>query len=535
MPIKTGFPSIDKTHLEGISPEELDPEIHSWSMYKTFLYMNKGFMNETAVYDSTGEHSKTELVDNIKRYASAMIAAKVIPGRSKIFVAMANSFEMVSVVMAANSIGVKVFFLNYLDSDSELLEKFKSGGATLLFKAGEVYRFGSTTNAESTEAFLANGDGVTYLQRAIKAMDRFSDYDDEPTIFLQTSGSTSVPKILPFKNSAIYATMLFALHSTRIENHDPVNRKLMTILSARLPFGFMTGFIPILWGQEVVFASGARPEDIAQYYKYNAFLIFGTPVLLQAMMKLTPKDADLSSLKRFYSSGLSTPEDLYPAAAEFFRAHNCTAKICNNYGFGEGLGIGTASDTVEHLPGTSGKFYIGPNWCIVDDNMCEVKYGESGELIVNSPTLCEGYFNNPEATAEAFIVFRDKTYFKTGDYVSVDEAGYVRYLGRKKRFFQPTGADDKVSCEMIEKCIYELDFIEQAAVIPVTVEGATVGRAFISLKDNSILNKCEVESIVKQHFCKCLKKYQIPANVVVLDKLPIMASGKIDYRLLAKL
>lgn len=528
--VKTGFPSIDKTHLVGIPQEELHPEIHNWSMYKTFMKMNEGYMDQSAVYDNDGEHSKESLVVTIKSYACSLLELNVKCGASAIAMAVPNSFSMVAIVMAANALAVKVFFLDYLDPIETLLEKAKGIGAKFLFTQDAIYNVSSGLSI--TWKIFEHSLGYGYEERIDSILEKFECWD-KPLIFLQTSGSTSVPKVLPFTNSAIYATMLFALNSTKIENHHPTKRKLMTILSARLPFGFMTGFVPILWGQEVVFASGAKPEDIAQYYKYNAFLIFGTPVLLQAMMKLTPKNADLSSLYKFYSSGLSTPEELYPAAKEFFKAHNSKAKICNNYGFGEGLGIGTASDTVEHLPGTSGKFYIGPEWVIVDDNMNEVKYGEAGELIVKSPTLCEGYLDNPEATAEAFMQFRDEIYFKTGDYVSVDEAGYVSYLGRKKRFFQPTGAGDKVSCEMIEKVLYEIDFVDQAAVVPVQdANGVTYGKAFVAIKNGAIVDDDEALSIIQQYFDFRLKDFQIPKDIVFLDKLPLMASGKIDYRLL---
>ncbi len=535
---KTGYPSIDKIHLAGIPADELEPKIYPYSMYKTFLLMNAGYMDNSAVFDNNGEHGKKELVLAIKNCAAAMIGALVRPGESSVAVAMPNSFEMVAVVMAANAIGVKVFFLDYLDSMKVLVDKASKNGDVLLFYKDTVFNLKKgITSADGTMALASFPSMFSDhdADEAMEAIEQYSNYD-EPLIFLQTSGSTSIPKVLPFKNSAIYATMLFALHSTRIENYDPVNRKLMTLLSARLPFGFMTGFVPILWGQEVVFASGVSPQDIAQYYKYNAFLIFGTPVLLQAMMKLTPPDADLSSLQKFYSSGLSTPEELFPAAEAFFREHNSKAKVCNNYGFGEGLGIGTASDTVPHLPGTSGIFYIGPKWVIVDDNMNEVKYGEAGELIVDSPSLCEGYLNNPEATAEAFVAFRGKTYFKTGDYVSVDEAGYVKYLGRKKRFFQPLGAGDKVSCEMVEKILYEIDFVEQAAVVPVTrKDNVTIGKAFVAIADNAAVDELEARRIIEQYLDMRLKEFQIPEEIAFLERLPVMASGKIDYRLLQKI
>ena len=526
---KTGFPSIDRTHLKNVPKDILNPIIHSCSMMTMLEMMTENRMDLPSVTDEYGEWNRSDIIAGALEKARILVRYGLRPGASSIAVAMPNSHKLVELVMGANAIAVQVFFLNFLDDKQKLLEDAKKLGNSLLFYYDEVMY--TWSGMKPSEVF--NSIEATKTARYAVAKYRFYE---EPLIFLQTSGSTSEPKILPFTNSAIYAAMIYSLHSTGIDNENFKDRKLMTILSARMPFGFMTGFLPIIWGMEVVYVNGAKPEDIAKYHSYEATYIFGTPILLRAFMQLTPKDADLSALKGFYSSGLETPEALYPEAKKFFEEHNSHAKVMNNYGFGEGLGIGTASDQVEHRPGTSGIFYYGPEFVIVDDKMHEVKYGEKGELIVNSVSLCRGYLNNRKATSEAFIRFNGETFFRTGDYVSLDEDGYVHYYGRLKRFYHPLGSTDKVSCEMVEKTIQQFPFVEQVSVVASPDKnGYEIGKAFIVLKSGTVGDEKLRKEMLTKLRDGMLKDFQIPAKIAFLDKLPVMASGKIDLQKLKEM
>jgi len=494
-------------------------------MLKMLETMTEGMMNLPSVLDEYGEWEREQIYSGALEYARWLISHGLRPGISSIAVAMPNSHRLVEIVMGANAIAIQVFFLNFLDDKKKLLDEARKLGNILLFYHDEILE---VDNVRAPSAvFFSQLETGRILKKSLEKY-RFCD---KPLIFLQTSGSTSEPKILPFTNAAIYAAMIYSLYSTGIDNHNFKNRRLMTILSARMPFGFMTGFLPIIWGMEVVYVNGAKPEDIAKYYSYDATYIFGTPMLLQAFMQLTPKDADLSALKGFYSSGLETPEALYPEAKKFFEAHNSKAKVMNNYGFGEGLGIGTASDQVEHRPGTSGIFYYGPEFVIVDDKMDEVRYGEKGELLVNSASLCQGYLNKPEATKQAFIDFRGGKFFRTGDYVSLDEDGYVHYYGRLKRFYHPFGSTDKVSCEMVEKTIQKFPFVKQVAVVSAPGKDEyEIGKAFIVLTPDTVASTELGEEIMAKLRDGMLKEFQLPAEITFLDSLPVMASGKIDLQ-----
>ncbi len=99
---------------------------------------------------------------------------------------------------------------------------------------------------------------------------------------------------------------------------------------------------------------------------------------------------------------------------------------------------------------------------VVDENMNDVPVGEVGEIVYRAPTLMSGYWNNPEATAEAFA----GGWFHSGDLVRMDEDGYVWVVDRKKDMIISGG--ENIYCAEVENVL---------AGHPGIVEVAVIGRA----------------------------------------------------------
>lgn len=560
---KTGYPSIDRTHLKNVPEEFLNPALlMPVSMLGIFLKVNAANLDEYAIQDGLGkEYTKFELLHDVKCLIKSFHNLGLREGDT-LGILSENCYELVVSAIAANAIGMRLLFLNESDPENINLQRIEEFSVNVLL----THNQGWFKVAKNFQVFLEHDlffvdiisrEIIVNNENLLKKYKVFWDLITENSpeeeilveslikkysfhignnIFLQTSGSTSEPKILPFSNLSLYSALIFASNSTGTKTRDKDIRRVLVVLSARLPFGFMTTFVNVLGGQEVIFAKEATTEAIANYYRYNANFIYGTPTMLRAFIDNTPESADLSNLKGFFCGGFSTPDKLFEEAREFFDKHGATeANVRNNYGIGEGLGIGTSTDIYfEHKPGTCGHFYYGPEWLIVDENLNEVKYDEVGELIVSSLSLCDGYWNNPEATNEAFFDYRGKRFFRTGDYVSLGSDNLVRFHGRKKRFYQPLGAKDKVSCEAIEKILYSLPFVKQAAVVPVLDEETLVtSKAFLVIDEN--FDKIEAEMRVLMKFSDSLQKFQRPKSIAFLEKIPLMSSGKIDYLLLHNL
>ena len=154
---------------------------------------------------------------------------------------------------------------------------------------------------------------------------------------------------------------------------------------------------------------------------------------------------------------------------------------------------------------------------VVDENMNDVPTGEVGEIVYRAPTLMSGYWNNPEATAEAFA----GGWFHSGDLVRMDEDGYVWVVDRKKDMIISGG--ENIYCAEVENVL---------AGHPRIVEVAVIGRAHEKWGEVPIA----VAAVVGDHLAlddldeflaERLARYKHPKALEIVDALPRNPSGKV--------
>lgn len=546
----TGYPSIDRIHLRGIPEEVLHPEIYPLSMLATFQKINEGHMDEIAIDTIERQYTKQEILDKVSALAAAMLGLGLMAG-DKVALIVPNCVEGILIVLAANALGISIAMLDpYVPPEQTFDEialhkpdvvfvkdKPPREVAQILPRHAEYVNFvidldrAQVVDVDgwmSFDAFLA--EAAYASPEVVQGEIQRNAMNEEVKFYLQTSGSTSGrPKTLPFGNRASFASLIYASNSTGTKTRDARVNRVLCVAPYQHGYGWLTIFVNLMGGNQVILAPGATEDDIAEYYKYDASYIYGSPLIFRCFMDRTPAEADLSSLTAFFCAGFSISEEWFEEGERFFAAHNSHAEIRNNYGISEGLGIGTASDGVPHRPGTCGKFYVGPEFVLVDDELNEVKYGETGELIVAAETLCDGYYGEPELTRESFIERDGKIFYRSGDYLSLSTDGYVSFVGRKKRFYQPRGVADKVNCETIEQAILAATVVEQAAVVVTKdkdgIEGA---RAFVVL-DEEVQDPVTMVNSIFGSLSERLREYQMPREITLLDKMPLLNSGKIDY------
>ncbi|MCR5522350.1 MAG: acyl--CoA ligase [Clostridia bacterium] len=561
----TGFPSKDKTHLVNVSKKLLKPKVLPLSIYGTFMLLNSKRLREPAIQQGGRIYSKQEVHDSVIAMIKSLKAYSFKRGQ-RLAIITPNFYEGIIITMAANAAGIQVVYFNPLATDEEISGDVDKFTPDILFvydrsldSVKKIYSLANSkfsaaisfeTNENGQQANSGSADApfefIPFAQfrkkgeeysKSVKPTVLKNLFSKKVSLFLQTSGSSAgKPKGLPFTNESIFASMIYASNSSGTKTNDSRINKVMCILPYRLPYGWVLMFINLMGGNCVVLAPGATPEDIGTYHNYEPSYIYGTPVILRAFIDNTPDDADLSFLRAFFASGFSLPESLYEEAKDFFASHGAPgAEIRNNYGIGEGLCIGTVTDGMPHIKGTVGKFWYGPEWVLADDELNEVKYGETGEALVYSKTLCKGYVGEPELTAKTFIRFRGKTYYRSGDQMSLDENGIVTFYGRRKRFYQPLGATDKVNCETIEKAVADCPLVKQCAVIAVPDEKTIqTGKVFAVL--NSDVTDCgKAEEEIRLFISRKLLDYQMPGYFSFIDEIPLMKSGKIDYMKLEKM
>jgi fatty-acyl-CoA synthase len=154
---------------------------------------------------------------------------------------------------------------------------------------------------------------------------------------------------------------------------------------------------------------------------------------------------------------------------------------------------------------------------VVDENMNDVPTGEIGEIVYRAPTLMSGYWNNPEATAEAFA----GGWFHSGDLVRMDDEGYVWVVDRKKDMIISGG--ENIYCAEVENVLAEHPIIVEVAVIgrshekwgEVPIAVAAVTEAGLRLE--------ELDGFLTER----LARYKHPKALEIVDALPRNPAGKV--------
>ena len=158
---------------------------------------------------------------------------------------------------------------------------------------------------------------------------------------------------------------------------------------------------------------------------------------------------------------------------------------------------------------------------VVDENGSDVAAGERGEVVYRSPQLCKGYWNKPEATADAF---RDG-WFHSGDLVVRDPDGFVEVVDRIKDVINTGGV--LVASREVEDAVYLDERVAEVAVIGTPdekwIEAVT---AVVVLRDGTDATEAEIIEGTRAH----LAPFKVPKRVVFVDELPRNQSGKLLKR-----
>ena len=152
--------------------------------------------------------------------------------------------------------------------------------------------------------------------------------------------------------------------------------------------------------------------------------------------------------------------------------------------------------------------------------------GEPGELQVQSPANCVGYWDDPYATTATF----DDGWLRTGDLVRRDEDGYFWFLGRLKQIIVRGGSN--ISPQEVEEALYHHPAVLEAGVIgmPDEAYGEKVV-AFVALREGKQASEAELRELVQAK----IADYKVPERVLFLPSLPKGLTGKVQRRALGDL
>lgn len=561
---KSGYPSIDKTHEKQYSFFINNQIVPSLSVYLLVKLMSSRFKSESAIDCDGYKVTFEQLLNNSDIVAKAFKSLNVKKG-DIIVVSMPNYEQAVELFLGANKIGATVTFLNcYLEKEEvvKYLNEFNSKIFINYGKNDSYNRFIKDNSSVDTVVTLNNNDvmglnsdlnnveslsysqfmelAMAYSKPIFPCVDKKLD-----SLILFTSGSTGNPKSVVLTNENIIASGLYMKNSTNI--NPIIGEKTLVCVPFCYPYGFSTSTImSLLVGRQAVIAPVMSEKNIVSYLEKRPNIIFGSPALLELIMRNVPEDFDLSFVKTFISGGDLLTLEQISNAKSFFEKHGTIIEICNGAGNAETAGASTNSVGVPSRYDTVGKVLAGERAIIINpDTHEELKYGEIGTLYISGKNVFKEYYNDPKKTNETKLWFKNREYVNTGMRGFLDEDGYFTLTGRDSRYFIMSTLN-KVYCDYVQNIISMIDVVESCAVVKKPDDKMLFrSKAYIVLRPGIQLNS-RVINYIKQQCSKeftnsftgekfQLKPYEIPVSFDFLETLPRKKdSEKIDYTLLEK-
>lgn len=294
-------------------------------------------------------------------------------------------------------------------------------------------------------------------------------------------------------------------------------------------FGYKAGwFSSVLRGATIVpFQVFDVPKVLEMVAKERISMLPGPPTLLQGILDHPERATyDLSSLRLTVTGAAAVPVKL----VERLREEMTFEAIVTGYGLTETTGTATMcrhDDDPETIANTSGRAIPDVEVLVVDDDGNEVPRGQPGEVVVRGYNVMQGYFEDPEATAETID---PDGWLHTGDIAVMNDRGYIRITDRKKDMFI-VGGFNAYPAE-IENLMMANEALAQVAVVGVPdARMGEVGYAFVVPRPGQTVDADELIAWCREQ----MANYKVPRSIEVVDELPLNASGKVlKYELRAR-
>jgi fatty-acyl-CoA synthase len=342
--------------------------------------------------------------------------------------------------------------------------------------------------------------------------------DSDTAQLLYTSGTTSKPKGAIMSHRALtheYMSSVLALECN--ETDRPLHP--MPLYHSAGMHVFLLPYLSV-GATNYIISSPDIPEIFRQIETNRLTALFLAPTVWVPLVNHPSfEQADMSTLtKAFYGASIMPAVTL-----ERLRERWPNAGLYNCFGQSEIGPMATVLKPNEHAarPLSCGRSVMFVEIRVVDANFVDVEPGEMGELLYRSPQLCDGYWNKPEATEEAF----HDGWFRSGDLARRDAEGYVTIVDRIKDVINTGGV--LVASREVEDVVYEHPAVAEVAVIgmphPRWIEAVT---AFVVLKPGATVEEAELIA----HTRTRLSAFKLPKNIVFVDSLPRNSSGKLLKR-----
>jgi fatty-acyl-CoA synthase len=440
----------------------------------------------------TGERLTYAQINDRAVSAAAMLLDAGLQPADRAGLLAANSIDFIALFFGALKAGVIVVPLSTRATAHELSIIATDCGMKTLFHDGSA----------------PDLDGIALikieLDQSARPLPRRVIDPESIACLLYTSGTTGKPKGVMIPHRQLFANGYNTAINWGLREDD-----IAPIFTPLYHAGGVAVFlIPLfLLGGTIVLHRGFDAAEVWETIeRERCTAVLGVPTIWK-MLRDAPQFAtvDLRHVRWFISGGAPLPAFLIDA----YQQRGVTLK--QGYGLTE-VGVNCFTMTIEDArarPGSIGRPMMFTDVRLVGDAGNDT---DTGEMWIRGPHVSSGYWNNPQATAEAYV----DGWFRTGDIARRDDDGYFFIAGRRKEMFISGGVN--VYPAEVEAELLQHPNVADAAVIAVADETwGEVGVAFVVAHDVDLTAFLSTR----------LSRYKIPRRFIFVDALPRTPYGKV--------
>ena len=335
--------------------------------------------------------------------------------------------------------------------------------------------------------------------------------EEDLAVLMPTSGSTGVPRLVMVSHGNLRANTEAIVRSQCLGSDE----KAMLVMPVSYCFGASVMHSHLYQGGGVVYDSRFMfPDKVLHAINtYGCTTFAGVPAVFGILLRRSNfSSIRLPGLRRFLQAGGA----LAPESIRQIRSIVPTADFFVMYGQTEATArISTLPpDRLGEKLGSVGLPLDNLVVRIVDKEGRELAAGETGEIQVRGPSVCSGYFDDPEATERRF----GDGWLKTGDFASLDDEGYLCIKGRTSEFLKIRGV--RVSFGEVETKVAAVPGVYECAATATRHPEAGEALALFIVADDGA-------SIVAERVRRALPPQWTCVSVRVVPELPKTENGKI--------
>jgi acyl-CoA synthetase (AMP-forming)/AMP-acid ligase II/acyl carrier protein/1-acyl-sn-glycerol-3-phosphate acyltransferase len=366
--------------------------------------------------------------------------------------------------------------------------------------------------------------------KATKSLLRDFEIEDlpsrNPSVILYTSGTESLPKGVPLTHHNVLSNLRSAVSVIHLTPDDG----LLAYLPPFHSFGFsITGLLPLLAGVRAAYSPDPTNSSVlvSMIDKFKPSIVCGAPTFLKGILK-NGTNEQFESVRLFVTGAEKASQEVAKRVKEME-----WAELVEGYGITECAPIISFNEPGFPKKGT-GKPISGVEILIVHpETLAPMERTKEGLILTRGPNVFKGYTDGE--IQSPFLEVMGKSWYKTGDLGSLDEEGNIYISGRLKRFVKVAG--EMISLASLEDAIYEgaekndWKLSEEGPSLAVLAKEETDQKSQFFLFSRFDLSLDEANQALREGGISNLAKF---SKVTTLDEIPVMGTGKVNYRHLEK-